>query len=170
MQRITPCLWFDGQAEEAMNFYVSVFQASPLREAEDSQIKSIKRYPDDMQVGPAPDMAGKVLTGIFHLAGQQFIALDGGPYFQFSEAISLSVECENQDEVDHLWHSLSAVPEAEQCGWLKDKFGLSWQIVPIQLSQLISDADPARAGRVTQAMLQMKKIDIGGLQRAYEGR
>jgi predicted 3-demethylubiquinone-9 3-methyltransferase (glyoxalase superfamily) len=167
MQSITPCLWFDRQAEEAMNFYVSVFQGSPLKEAQDSEIKTIKRYPDDMQLGPAEDMAGKVITGIFHLAGQRFMALDGGPFFKFSEAISFAIECESQEEIDYLWESLSAVPEAEQCGWLKDRFGVSWQIFPKLLGELMSDPDPEKAGRVTQAMLQMKKIDIPSLQRAY---
>lgn len=168
MQRITPCLWYDSQAEEAMNFYVSVFRASPLQEAPHSYIESIKRYPDDMQVGPMPDMAGKVLTGTFHLAGQRFMALDGGPYFKFNEAISLAIECEDQQEVDYLWDRLSAVPEAEQCGWLKDKFGISWQIFPKQLGTLMTDPNPEKVRRVTEAMLQMKKIDLAGLQRAYE--
>ncbi len=169
MQSITPCLWFDRQAEEAMNFYVSVFRDSPLHGAGDSALKSAKRYPDDMQVGPVEDMAGKVLTGIFHLAGQRFMAFDGGPYFKFNEAISLAIECENQEEIDYLWERLSAVPEAEQCGWLKDRFGVSWQIFPKQLGELMSDPDAEKAGRVTQAMLQMKKIDIAALQRAYDG-
>jgi len=169
MQSITPCLWFDRQAEEAMNFYVSVFRGSPLKDAVDSAIVSIERYPDDMQVGPMEDMAGKVLTGIFHLAGQRFMALDGGPHFRFNEAISLAIECENQEEIDYLWERLSAVPESEQCGWLKDRFGLSWQVYPELLGVLMSDPDREKAGRVTQAMLQMKKIDIASLQSAYDG-
>ncbi len=115
------------------------------------------------------DMAGKVLTGIFHLAGQRFMALDGGPHFRFNEAISLAIECENQEEIDYLWERLSAVPESEQCGWLKDRFGLSWQVYPELLGVLMSDPDWEKAGRATQAMLQMKKIDIAPLQSAYDG-
>jgi predicted 3-demethylubiquinone-9 3-methyltransferase (glyoxalase superfamily) len=156
MQKITPFLWFDNNAEEAMHFYTSVFN--------NSRIVSITRYGDDAP----PGMKGKVLTGIFELDGQRFMALDGGPQFKFTEAISFYVNCETQEEVDTLWEKLSAYPEAEQCGWLKDKYGLSWQIIPSALGELMNDPDPEKAGRVMQAMLQMKKIDIAKLREAYE--
>lgn len=159
-QKITPHLWFDKHAEEAMTFYTSIFK--------NSSIVSIQRYPEGEQVGPLAGMEGKVLNGIFELEGQRFMALDGGPAFTFTEAISLYVECEDQEEVDFLWERLSAVPSSEQCGWLKDKFGLSWQIIPKQLGELLSSPDTEKAGRAMQAMLQMKKIDIAELQRAYE--
>lgn len=160
MQKITPFLWFDKNAEEAINFYTSVFK--------DSKIVSITRYPEGYSEGPMKGMEGKVLTAVFELNGQQFMCLDGGPVFKFSEAISFQVSCESQEEVDDLWEKLSVVPEAEQCGWLKDKFGVSWQIIPTALSELMGDPDPAKAKRVTDAMLKMKKIDIAGLQRAAD--
>lgn len=155
MQKITPFLWFDNQAEEAVDFYVSIF--------DDAEVVSVSRYED----GP---MAGKVLTAVFQLNGQQFMALDGGPEFNFTEAISFFVSCESQEEVDHYWEKLSAGGDekAQQCGWLKDKYGVSWQIVPTALPELLNDPDPEKAQRVMQAMLQMKKIDIGALRRAYE--
>lgn len=155
MQKITPCLWFDNQAEEAMNFYVSVFKHS--------SVESISRYGE---AGPGPE--GSVLTVTFKLEGQDFMALNGGPHFQFSPAISLYVDCATQNEVDELWAKLSAVPEAEQCGWLQDKFGVSWQIVPSILGELVQDKDPAKSNRVMQTMLQMKKLDIAALQAAYD--
>lgn len=155
-QKIMPCLWFDDQAEEAANFYASIFK--------DSQILEVSRYGEG---GPMP--AGTALTVTFQLEGQQFMALNGGPQFQFTEAISLYVDCEDQAEVDHLWDSLTAGGEESMCGWLKDKFGLSWQIVPGTLGDMMHDEDPARAQRVIAAMLQMRKIDIAGLQRAYDG-
>jgi predicted 3-demethylubiquinone-9 3-methyltransferase (glyoxalase superfamily) len=157
-QKIIPCLWFDKNAEEAMNFYTSIFN--------DSKIVSITRYPEGYDEGPMKGMEGKVLTGIFELNGQQFMCLDGGPIFKFNEAISFQVSCENQEEVDELWEKLSAIPESEQCGWLKDKFGLSWQIIPKVLGELMSDPDKAKAKRVTDAMLKMKKIDVAGLEAA----
>ncbi len=160
MQKIAPFLWFDNQAEEAMKFYTSIFK--------NSKIVSITRYPDNAPEGPMKNMAGKVLTGVFELNGLTFMALDGGPIFKFTEAISFQVECDNQEEVDNYWDKLSAVPESEQCGWLKDKYGLSWQIIPKILGELMSDPDPQKAGRVTQAMLKMKKIDIAALQKAYD--
>lgn len=160
-QKIVPCLWFDKNAEEAMNFYLSVFK--------NSKIVSIKRYPDDIQVGPMRDMAGKVLTGIFELEGQRFMCLDGGPIFKFNEAVSLYVECESQAEVDELWGKMSAVPESEQCGWLKDKFGVSWQIIPKRMGELMSDPDSEKANRVIQSMLRMKKIDLAALEAAAKG-
>lgn len=161
MQKITPFLWFDRNAEEAMNFYTSVFK--------DSKIVSITRYPDNAPEGPMKGMEGKVLTGIFELQGQRFMALDGGPIFKFNEAVSFYVECKDQAEVDYYWEKLSAVPESEQCGWLKDKFGVSWQIIPKRMGELMNDPDKEKAGRVTQRMLQMKKIDIAELEKAAQG-
>lgn len=162
MQKITPFLWFDKNCEEAMNFYTTIFK--------NSKIISIKRYPDGPLEDPMKGMEGKVLTGIFELEGQRFMCLDGGPIFKFNESVSFHVECQTQEEVDYFWEKLSAVPESEQCGWIKDKFGLSWQIIPKQLGELLSDPDPVKSGRVLQAMLAMKKIDIAGLQKAYEGK
>ena len=156
MNKITPYLWFDDQAEEAMNFYVSIFK--------NSRITSISRYGDDV-----PGPKGKVMTATFELDGQEFMALNGGPQFKFTEAISFFVNCETQQEVDDLWKKLTADGgEESMCGWLKDKYGLSWQIVPSILGRLLNDPDPVKAQRVMQAMLQMKKIDIKGLQRAYD--
>jgi predicted 3-demethylubiquinone-9 3-methyltransferase (glyoxalase superfamily) len=162
MQKITPFLWFDNNAEEAMNFYTSIFK--------NSRIVSIKHYPEGATEGPMKDMEGKVLTGVFELEGQRFMALDGGPVFKFTEATSFYVECETQVEVDYYWEKLSAYPESEQCGWLKDKFGLSWQIIPNALPKLMNDPDQEKANRVTQAMLKMKKIVIEDLKKAYEGQ
>jgi predicted 3-demethylubiquinone-9 3-methyltransferase (glyoxalase superfamily) len=168
-QKITPVLWFDTQAEEAMRFYVSVFSGSPEKKGA-SRIVSIDRYPEGPLDGPMKGMEGKVITGVFELGGQRFMALDGGPMFKFTEAISLFVECATQEEVDYFWDKLSAVPEAEQCGWLKDKYGLSWQIVPAIVRELMTDSDREKTGRVMQALLQMKKIDSEGLKRAYGGK
>jgi predicted 3-demethylubiquinone-9 3-methyltransferase (glyoxalase superfamily) len=162
MQKITPFLWFDRNAEEAINFYTSVFN--------NSKVVSITRYPEGATEGPMKDMGGQVLTAVFELEGQRFMALDGGPVFKFNEAISLYVSCKDQAEVDALWDKLSAVPESEQCGWLKDKYGVSWQIIPEAMGKLMSDSDPVKAGRVTQAMLKMKKIDLAALQAAYDGK
>ena len=134
--KIVPSLWFDNNAEEAVRFYVSLFNGSPHKSA-DSEIVSIARYEKGMQVPGADEMLGKVLTAIFELNGQRFMALDGGPIFKFTEAVSFYVECEDQEEVDYFWERLSAVPEAEQCGWLKDAYGLSWQIVPRQMGELL---------------------------------
>ncbi|HEX6927682.1 MAG TPA: VOC family protein [Gammaproteobacteria bacterium] len=156
MQKITTCLWFDNQAEDAANFYCSIFN--------DSKILKIARYGD---AGPGP--AGSVMTVEFQLEGQKFLGLNGGPYFTFTPAISLIVDCTTQEEVDAYWNRLSAVKEAEQCGWLKDKFGLSWQIVPRTLVELASDPDPVKSQRVMQAMLQMKKLDIAALKKAHAG-
>jgi predicted 3-demethylubiquinone-9 3-methyltransferase (glyoxalase superfamily) len=155
MQKITPFLWFDNQAEEAMNFYVSVFK--------NAKITGLSRYGE---AGPGP--AGTVMIGTFELEGQEFYALNGGPEFRFNEAISLYVDCKDQQEVDELWAKLTAGGEESQCGWLKDKFGLSWQIVPSVLTKLLQDKDPVKAQNVMRAMLQMRKIDIQGLQRAYQ--
>jgi predicted 3-demethylubiquinone-9 3-methyltransferase (glyoxalase superfamily) len=157
LQKITPHLWFDTQAEEAANFYTSIF--------EDSRVVSLTRYGE---TGPGP--AGSVMTVKFQLEGQEFIALNGGPHFKFNEAISFFVDCETQEEVDELWESLSEGGEEQQCGWLKDRYGVSWQIIPTALGELLQDGDAERANRVMQAMLQMIKIDIRGLQEAYDQR
>ena len=155
MQKITQFLWFDDNAEEAINFYTSIFK--------NSKIIEMSRFPPN---GPGP--AGKLMSATFELEGQQFMALNGGPTFKFTEAISLFVDCKTQAEVDDLWEKLSAGGEKGQCGWLKDKFGLSWQIVPTALGELLGSTDPAKAQRVMQAMLKMSKIDIKGLQQAAE--
>jgi predicted 3-demethylubiquinone-9 3-methyltransferase (glyoxalase superfamily) len=168
MKNITPFLWFDTQAEEAMNFYVDTFNEAPYKKQE-SRIVGITRYEKGMDAPGAEALEGKVITGIFELAGQTFMALDGGPIFSFTEATSFFVECEDQMEVDYFWNKLSAVPESEQCGWLKDKYGLSWQIIPRQLGELMGDPDPVKSKRVINAMLKMKKIVVADLQKAYDG-
>lgn len=168
MQKIVPSLWFDKECEEAINFYVEVFNGAPNKKAE-SKIVSLHYYPEAGE-GPMANMQGKVLTGIFELAGQRFMALDGGPIFKFNESVSFYVECADQEEVDYFWGKLSAVPESEQCGWLKDKYGVSWQIIPTVLGELMGDPDPERAARATHAMLQMKKLDIQKLQDAADGK
>jgi|SRR5438270_7339099 len=155
MQKITPFLWFNDQAEEAMHFYTSIFK--------NSKVGQISRYGKG---GPGPE--GKVMSATFQLEGQEFMALNGGPLFQFTEAISFFVNCETQEEVDELWEKLSAGGEKSRCGWLKDKYGLSWQIIPSALSQMLQDKDPERSKRVMQAMLKMSKIEIKDLQQAYE--
>jgi len=157
MQKITPFLWFDDKAEEAMNFYLSIFK--------NSKRGRISRYGE---AGPGPKGAVMVVT--FQLDGQEFMALNGGPHFKFTEAISLLVNCETQDEVDALWEKLSEGGAKGQCGWLKDKYGLSWQIVPTALGEMMSDPDPEKSKRVMNAMLQMKKLDINILKQAYEQR
>jgi predicted 3-demethylubiquinone-9 3-methyltransferase (glyoxalase superfamily) len=167
MQQIVPSLWFDQETEEAVNFYIAVFNGSPHKRR-DSKIISITRYEKGMEAPGADQMEGKVLTAIFELNGQRFMALDGGPIFKFNEAVSFYVECQDQDEVDYFWTRLSAVPEAEQCGWLKDKFGLSWQIVPKQLGDLLTSPNKKKALAATNAMLQMKKIVIADVQRAFD--
>ncbi len=153
-QKITTFLWFDSNAEEAMNHYVSIFK--------NSKILSVTR---NGKAGPCP--AGTVLVGSFQIEGQEFTALNGGPQFKFTEAISLVVNCDSQKEVDDLWTKLSAGGAPGQCGWLKDKFGLSWQIVPRVMIELLQDKDPVKSQRVMQAMMQMTKIDIAALQRAH---
>jgi predicted 3-demethylubiquinone-9 3-methyltransferase (glyoxalase superfamily) len=155
MQKITPFLWFDGNAEEAMNFYVSIFK--------NSKVSNVTRCGEH---GPGPK--GSVLTATFQLAGQEFMALNGGPMFKFTEAISFFVNCQSQQEVDDLWEKLSAGGQIQQCGWLKDKYGVSWQIIPTALGAMLSDPDPAKSGRAMMAMLQMTKIDIAKLRAAYE--
>lgn len=166
-QKIVPSLWFDGECEEAVNFYVSTFNGSPYKSRQ-SRIISISRYEKGMEVPGAEELEGKIITAIFELNGQRFMALDGGPIFKFNEAISLYVECEDQDEVDYFWSKLSAVPEAEQCGWLKDKFGLSWQIIPRQMGELLGSPNRKKALAATNAMLKMKKIVIADLQAAFD--
>ncbi len=168
-QKITPSLWFDKECEEAINFYVTIFSKNRIS-ANSSKIVSIQHYPEGQQIGPMKNMEGKVLNAIFELEGQRFMALDGGPMFKFNESISFYVDCETQREVDYFWKNLSAVPEAEQCGWLKDKFGLSWQIIPKQLGEFLSDPDKEKAGRVMARMLQMKKIVIADLKKAFDGK
>jgi len=155
-QRISLCLWFDGQAEEAANFYVSIFN--------NSKITAVSRYGE---AGPGPK--GSVMVIGFELDGRAFTALNGGPMFKFTEAISMIVHCETQAEVDYYWEKLSAGGQEGRCAWLKDKFGVSWQIVPTALIELMQDKDAAKSARVMRAMLQMTKIDIAGLRRAYEG-
>jgi predicted 3-demethylubiquinone-9 3-methyltransferase (glyoxalase superfamily) len=155
MQKIAPFLWFDDQAEEAMNFYVSIFK--------NSKVLSVTRYGD---AGPGPK--GTVMTARFRLEGQEFITLNGGPLFKFTEAISFVVNCDTQEEVDEFWQKLSEGGEKSRCGWLKDKFGLSWQIVPTVLGEMLEDKETEKSQRVMKAMLQMDKIDIEGLKRAYQ--
>ena len=156
MQRITPFLWFDDKAEEAMNFYVSIFK--------NSKVLNVTRYGD---AGPGPK--GSVMTANFQLDGQDFIALNGGPLFKFTEAISFVVNCETQPEIDEFWDKLTAGGQEVQCGWLKDRYGLSWQIVPRILSQLLKK-DAATSNRVMSALMQMKKLDIARLQEAHDGK
>ncbi len=155
MQKISPFLWFDTQAEAAAKLYVSVFK--------NSRIVEVTRYGE---AGPGPE--GSVMTVSFQLDGQDFIALNGGPHFKFTEAISFSVDCKTQAEVDEFWDKLSEGGEQGPCGWLKDKYGLSWQINPTVLGELLNDPDPAKSKRVMEAMLKMKKIDIAGLKKAYD--
>jgi predicted 3-demethylubiquinone-9 3-methyltransferase (glyoxalase superfamily) len=155
MRAITPCLWFDTEAEEAANFYVSLFK--------NSKILGVTHYGE---AGPGP--AGTVLTVTFEINGQEFVGLNGGPEFTFSEAVSFQVSCENQEEVDHFWEVLSEGGSKGPCGWVKDRFGLSWQIVPTALTELISDPDPERAQRAMRAMLSMGKIDIAAVQQAAD--
>lgn len=157
MQKITPFLWFDNQAEEAVNFYISIFR--------NSKIVHVARYGDD-GAKVSGRSQGSVMTVAFELDGQPFVALNGGPVFTFSPAISFIVDCQTQQEVDHLWEKLSAGGEQQQCGWLKDKYGVTWQIVPSVLGELMSHPDPAKAQRVMQAMLQMTRLDIAALQQA----
>lgn len=160
MQKITPFLWYDDKAEEAANFYVSIFK--------NSKIGRTTRY-DEQSSKAAGRPKGTVMTIEFQLDGQDFVALNGGPIFKFTEAVSFVVNCETQEEVDEFWTKLTAGGEEVQCGWLKDKYGLSWQIVPTVLTEMLQDKDPAKAQRVMKAMLQMKKIDIPTLKQAYEG-
>ena len=154
-KKITPFLWFDGKAEEAAKFYTSIFK--------DSKITKVTRYG-----GAGPGAKGSVMSVVFQLEGQEFFALNGGPHFTFSPAISFFVNCETQGEVDALWEKLSAGGEKQRCGWLKDKFGVSWQVIPTALGRLLQDEDATRSQAVMRAMMQMDKIDVAGLERAYE--
>lgn len=156
-QKITPYLWFDGKAEEAANFYISIFG--------DSKIIDIVRH-----AGGAPGEAAGVTTVVFQLEGQTFVGFDGGPLFKFTEAVSFFIDCATQAELDRIWDRLSEGGQIQQCGWLKDRFGLSWQVNTLALERMLLDRDPARARRVMEAVLAMKKIDIAALERAYEGR
>ena len=161
-QRIAPCLWFDSEAEAAANFYVSIFPNSQI-------IRTTRYGKAGHEIHGKPE--GSLLTVVFALDGQEFTALNGGPEFKFSEAISLQVFCETQEELDSYWSSLTADGGQEgPCGWLKDRFGLSWQITPIMLEQILTDSDPERTDRVMTAMFQMRKLDIAALQRAYDGK
>ena len=160
MQKITPCLWFDDNAEEAVKFYTSIFK--------NSRVKQVTHYGEaGAQASGRPK--GSVMTITFELEGQDFLALNGGPVFTFSPAISLMVNCKTQKAIDELWEQLSADADAEQCGWLKDKFGVSWQIVPAIMTKMDADKDAKKADRVMQAVLQMKKLDIKTLEKAYQG-
>ena len=161
MQKIAPCLWFDHEGEEAASFYVSIFP--------DSGIDAVSRYgKEGFEIHGKPE--GTAMTVSFHLAGQSFTALNGGPQFTFSEAVSFQVDCATQAEVDHYWSRLGEGGEEGPCGWLKDRFGLSWQVVPSVLAKMLGDPDAAKRERVTKAFMQMKKFDIAALERAYEGR
>ncbi|MES2221598.1 MAG: VOC family protein [Acidobacteriota bacterium] len=159
MQKITTFLWFDDNAEEAANFYSSIFK--------NSKIKTITRY-REAAANASGRPAGSVMTVVFQLDGQEFIALNGGPHFHFSEAISLVVNCDSQAEIDEYWEKLSAGGQESQCGWLKDKYGLSWQVVPARIERWLSDKDPEKSARVMNAVLQMRKLDLQTLQDAYD--
>lgn len=154
MQKITPCLWFDGKAGEAMNFYISIFK--------NFKVGSVSRYG---KAGPGPE--GTVMVATFQIGGQEFMALNGGPMFKFTEAVSFVVSCETQEEIDEKWEKLSEGGQEQQCGWVKDKFGLSWQIVTPVLAKLMQDKDPEKSKRVMEAMLKMTKIDIQTLRQAH---
>jgi predicted 3-demethylubiquinone-9 3-methyltransferase (glyoxalase superfamily) len=167
MQKITTFLWFDKNCEEAVNYYVKVFNEAPYS-ANNSKINFIQRYEKGIETPGAEEMEGKILTVEFELGGQVFQALDGGPYFKFNEAISLLVDCKDQAELDYFWGKLSAVPESEQCGWCKDAFGLSWQIVPRRLTELLADPDREKAHRVANAMLKMHKLVVADLEKAAQ--
>ncbi|HEY7540738.1 MAG TPA: VOC family protein [Methylomirabilota bacterium] len=160
-QKVTTFLWFDSQAEEAASFYVSIFK--------NSRIVGVTRY-DDESAQAAGRPKGSVMTVAFELDGQAFTALNGGPLFKFTEAISLVVNCESQKEVDHFWNKLTAGGQEVQCGWLKDRYGVSWQIVPTVLLEMIQDKDPEKSRRTMKAMLTMKKLDVDALKKAYDGR
>jgi predicted 3-demethylubiquinone-9 3-methyltransferase (glyoxalase superfamily) len=160
MQKITPCLWFDDNAEEAVNFYTSIFK--------DSRITGASRYGEEgAKISGRP--VGSVLTVTFELEGQAFMALNGGPLFQFTPAISFVANCKTQEEIDDLWEKLSEEGRIEQCGWLQDKFGVSWQIVPTAIAEMMHDQNPAKSSRMMAALLRMKKLDIAALRRAFEG-
>jgi predicted 3-demethylubiquinone-9 3-methyltransferase (glyoxalase superfamily) len=160
--RITPFLWFDNQAEEAAKFYTSVF--SSIWGSEGTKVGSIARYGE-----AGPGQKGTVMVATFQIDGQEFVALNGGPQFKFTEAVSFVINCKTEKEVDHFWNKLCEGGEESMCGWLKDKYGLSWQVVPVILNQMLTDKDPAKAKRVMEAMLKMRKIDIPLIKKAYAG-
>lgn len=166
VQKITPFLWFDQDCEEAINFYVALFNNSPTKKI-DSRVSMIKRYPSGYTEGPLAGMGGKVLTGVFELEGQKFMALDGGPMFKPNESVSFLVDCTTQEEIDYFWNAVTKEGQESQCGWCKDKWGYSWQIVPQMDKWLGNESEGGR--RATEAMLQMKKIDIAKLDEAYRG-
>lgn len=168
MQKITPFFWFDTQAEEAMNFYTEIFTNRPGTANGESKVVSIKRYPEGPLEEPIKGMEGKVLTGVFLLDGQKFMCLDGGPVFKPSAATSMSIDCEDQTEVDYFWDKLTegGPVEAQQCGWVQDKYGYTWQVVPKRLPELMSNPDKAKAQRVMDAMMKMKKIVVADLEAA----
>jgi predicted 3-demethylubiquinone-9 3-methyltransferase (glyoxalase superfamily) len=168
MDRIVPCLWFDMNCEEAVNYYIDTFNNAPYKRGE-SKIISVLKYDKGMETPNNDQMLGKILTAVFTLDGYQFMALDGGPTFNFTEAVSFNIDCENQAEIDYFTAKLSAFPENEQCGWVKDKFGVSWQIVPKSLMEWLGDADKERVNRVMNALLEMKKLDVAGLDKAFKG-
>lgn len=173
-QKITPFLWFDKNCEEAVNYYVDVFnnapysneQSLPDQPGKNSKINFIRRYEKGIKTPGAEELEGKILTVEFELEGQKFQALDGGPVFKFNESISMMVDCQDQAELDYFWEKLSAVPEAEQCGWCKDKFGLSWQIIPRRLVELMADPNKEKAHKVANAMLKMHKLNVAELEKA----
>jgi predicted 3-demethylubiquinone-9 3-methyltransferase (glyoxalase superfamily) len=161
MQTITPSLWYDNQAEEASGLYCSIFKNSRILQ---------KTYYDEAASNVAGMPLGSVMTVLFELEGQRFMALNGGPIFTFTPAISFMVECDTQEEIDHYWNALTAMKEAEQCGWLMDKFGVSWQIVPRAMGKMLADLDKEKVRRMTRAMLNMKKLDIARLEKAFDGK
>lgn len=161
MPNVTPSLWFNTNAKEAMDYYTSVFPNSKIINAD--------TYPDESLDEHFKGMSGKIINGVFELDGQRFICLDGGPTFQFNEAVSFTIDCKDQEEVDYYWEKLSHTPEAEQCGWCKDKFGISWQIVPKQLGELMNGDDAEGVKRTTMAMMKMHKLNVAELEAAYRG-
>ena len=172
-QKITPFLWFEKDCEEAINFYVSVFNSAPKSKG-NSRVVSIQRYPDNISNPPWPKeiSSSAVLTAVFELAGERFMALDGGPgVFPKSGQVSLLIDCDTQEEVDHFWDKLTpgGDPKIQQCGWLQDRYGITWQVTPKILGELLNDPDKDKSGKVMQAMLQMKKIDVEKLEQAYNG-
>jgi predicted 3-demethylubiquinone-9 3-methyltransferase (glyoxalase superfamily) len=168
MQKITPFLWFDKDAKEAIDFYVATFNTSPGKKSE-SEVVKIKYYPPGITEGPMAGMDGKVLTGVFTLEGQTFMCLDGGPLFKPNESMSFLIECKTQEEIDHYWNAFTKEGQESQCGWCKDKWGFSWQVCP-SMEQFFTSPDSEANGRAMQAMLAMKKIDIAKLQEAFDNK
>ncbi|OGE73788.1 MAG: hypothetical protein A3I07_02290 [Candidatus Doudnabacteria bacterium RIFCSPLOWO2_02_FULL_42_9] len=169
MQKITPCLWFENKCEEAINYWINIYNTNPAKKSE-SKIILIQRYSDKPVPNlPMNGLEGKILTAIFELEGQKFMALDGGPIFKPNAAISFEISCDTQEEVDHFWTKLSegGDPNAQQCGWLQDKYGFSWQVVPKRLGELLTDPNKEKADKAMQAMLQMKKLVISDLEKAF---